>query len=99
MYGKQQYDLDKKLLREKNWNQRFVLDKIPKFDAYNDVNYLSLGLLKSKIRYEERIKKEEGKSKYAGRIYSAHYLKPKSTSKMPKINYFYQKNEKKITHL
>ena len=53
MYGRQQYDLDKNLYkREKNWNQRFVLDKIPKFDAYNDINYVSLGLFKSKIRYE-----------------------------------------------
>ena len=90
MYGRQQYDLDKNLTREKNWNQRFVLDKIPKFDAYNDVNYLSLGLLKSKIRYEERIKKEEAKSKYAGRIYSAHYIKPKSSTKIQKENNFYQ---------
>ena len=41
MYGRHQYELDKNLYkREKNWNQRFVLDKIPKFDAYNDVNYL-----------------------------------------------------------
>ena len=92
MYGRQQYDLDKNLFkREKNWNQRFVLEKIPKFDAYNDVNYLSLGLLKSKIRYEERIKKEESKSKYAGRIYSAHYIKPKSSSKIPRENNYYQK--------
>ena len=91
MYGRQQYDLDKNLYkREKNWNQRFVLDKIPKFDAYNDINYVSLGLFKSKIRYEERIKKEEAKSKkYAGRIYSAHYMKPKSTSKIPKENIIY----------
>ena len=90
MYGRQQYDLDKNLYkREKNWNQRFVLDKIPKFDAYNDINYVSLGLFKSKIRYEERIKKEEAKSKDAGRIYSAHYMKPKSTSKIPKENIIY----------
>ena len=102
MYGKNQYDIDKKLFkREKNWNQRFVLDKIPKFDAYNDVNYLSLGLLKSKIRYEERIKKEEAKSKYAGRIYSAHYVKPKSASKISKENMLYQntfKNNDKKRH-
>ena len=64
MNGRQQYDIDKNLFkREKNWNQRFVLDKIPKFDAYNDVNYLSLGLLKSKKRYEERIKKRRIKIK------------------------------------
>ena len=90
MSGRQQLTLDKNLTREKNWNQRFILDKIPKFDAYNDVNYLSLGLLKSKIRYEERIRKEEGKSRYAGRIYSAHYTKPKSSTKTKKDNNIYQ---------
>ena len=95
MNGRQQYEIDKNLFkREKNWNQRFVLDKIPKFDAYNDVNYLSLGLLKSKIRYEERIKKEESKSKYAGRIYSAHYVKPKSSSKIQKENNLKISNKK-----
>ena len=52
-------DEEKLALREKNWNTRFVLGKIPNFDAYNDINYLSLGLLKSKLRYEERIKKED----------------------------------------
>ena len=90
MYGRQPYDLDKNLYkREINWNQRFVLEKIPKFNAYNDINYVSLGLFKSKIRYEERIKKEEAKSKFAGRIYSAHYMKPKSTSKISRENRIY----------
>ena len=89
MFGRQ-YETDKNIYkREKNWNQRFVLEKIPKFDAYKDINYVSLGLLKSKIRYEERIKIEEAKSKYAGRIYSAHYMRPKSSSKIPKENYLY----------
>lgn len=93
MYGREFYDIDNNLSkREKNWNQRFILEKIPKFDAYNDVNYLSLGLLKSKIRYEERIKREEANSKYAGRIYSAHYVKPRSSAKYPKENLNYQKN-------
>ena len=71
-------DEEKLALREKNWNTRFVLGKIPNFDAYNDINYLSLGLLKSKLRYEERIKKEETKSKYNERLYSANYTKSKS---------------------
>ena len=71
--------------KEKNWNHRFVLDKIPKFDAYKDVNYLSLGLLKSKIRYEQRIKREQANSKYAGRIYSSLYVKPKSSSRVKKV--------------
>ena len=74
-------------LREKNWNTRFVLGKIPKFDAYKDINYLSLGLLKSKIRYEERIKNEETKSKYNGRLYSSNYTKSKSYAK-PKYEKF-----------
>ena len=99
MNGRQQLTIDKNLSREKNWNQRFILDKIPKFDAYKDVNYLSLGLLKSKIRYEERIKKGEGKSKYARRIYSAHYTKPKSSTKNKKdniyTNYLKNNNNKK----
>ena len=74
-------DEEKLALREKNWNTRFVLGKIPNFDAYNDINYLSLGLLKSKLRYEERIKKEETKSKYNERLYSANYTKSKSYAK------------------
>ena len=95
MYGREFYDIDNSLSKkEKNWNQRFILEKIPKFDAYNDVNYLSLGLLKSKIRYEERIKRKEANSKYAGRIYSAHYIKPRSLGKYPKENLNYQKSIK-----
>ena len=48
--------------------------------------------MKSKIRYEERIKREEANSKYAGRIYSAHYIKPRSLGKYPKENLNYQKS-------
>ena len=44
--------------KEKKWDQRFILDKIPPYDAYKDVNYLSLGLIKSKIRYENILEKE-----------------------------------------
>ena len=77
---------DKLLLREKNWNQRFVLGKIPKFDAYNDINYLSLGLLKSKLRYEEKIKKPDPRMKYNERIYSANYMKSKSIAKQKNEN-------------
>ena len=77
---------DKLLLREKNWNPRFVLGKIPKFDAYNDINYLSLGLLKSKLRYEEKIKKPAPKVKYNERLYSANYMKSKSFGKQKNEN-------------
>ena len=48
--------------QEKNWNERFILEKIPQYDAYQDINYLSLGLLKSKLRYEEKQMKESQKS-------------------------------------
>ena len=92
-----QYENEEKLaLREKNWNPRFVLGKIPNFNAYNDINYLSLGLLKSKIRYEERIKKEETKtkSKYNERLFSANHTKSKSSAK-PKFENNFKYNIKK----
>ena len=92
-----QYENEEKLaLREKNWNQRFVLGKIPNFNAYNDINYLSLGLLKSKLRYQERIKKEEAKtkSKYNERLYSANNIKSKSHAK-PKFENNFKYNLKK----
>ena len=79
---------EKLLLREKNWNQRFVLGKIPKFDAYRDINYLSLGLFKSKLRFEEKKKKEDSKLKYNDRLYSANYMKPKSHTKQRITNNF-----------
>ena len=85
---------DKLLLREKNWNQRFVLGKIPKFDAYNDINYLSLGLLKSKLRYEEKIRKPDPRVKYNERIYSANYTKSKSFGK-PKSDNILKNNFQK----
>ena len=28
-------------IMEKNWDKRFILEKIPKYDAYKDLNYLS----------------------------------------------------------
>ena len=94
-----QYENEERLiLREKNWNQRFVLGKIPKFDAYNDINYLSLGLLKSKLRYEERIKKTEPKSKYDKRIFSPYYTKPKSITKQKIENKFNNITNKERIH-
>ena len=73
--------------REKNWNDRFFLEKIPQFDAYKDINYLSLGLLKSKLRYDEKSKKKNlykfdsqkgTKSNSTKRIFSATVRKPKN---------------------
>ena len=87
--SKNQYENEEQLaLREKNWNPRFVLGKIPKFDAYNDINYLSLGLLKSKLRYQERIKKEDTKTKTKNneRLFSPNYFKSKSHAKTKFVN-------------
>ena len=50
-------------IMEKNWDERFILEKIPKYDAYKDLNYLSLGLIKTKIRHEEKEKQKESHSK------------------------------------
>ena len=61
--------------KEKKWDERFFLDKIPPYDAYKDVNYLSLGLMKSKIRYEYLLEKEKLKKiKSKNPLYSEHYL-------------------------
>ena len=87
-------DEEKLALREKNWNPRFVLEKIPRFDAYNDVNYLSLNLFKSKLRYEEKMKKINTKTKYNDRIYSSKFTKSKSYGK-PKIGNTIKNNYQK----
>ena len=61
--------------KEKKWDERFFLDKIPPYDAYKDVNYLSLGLIKSKIKYENFLEKEKSKKyKIKSPFYSEHYL-------------------------
>ena len=61
--------------KEKKWDQRFFLDKIPPYDAYKDENYLSLGLIKSKIKYENLLEKERRrKKKLKNPFYSEHYL-------------------------
>ena len=64
-------------IKEKNWDQRFVLSKIPPYDAFKDSNYLSLGLMKSKIKYENYLEKEkERKKKLRGKTprYTEHYV-------------------------
>ena len=62
-------------IKEKNWDQRFVLYKIPPYDAFKDANYLSLGLMKSKIKYERYLEKEKQK-KLRGKTprYTEHYV-------------------------
>ena len=71
--------------KEKKWDERFFLDKIPPYDAYKDVNYLSLGLIKSKIKYEKFLEKEKlKKPKLKNPFYSEHYL----IDSQPKKNIF-----------
>ena len=61
--------------KEKNWDQRFVLSKIPPYDAFKDLNYLSLGLMKSKIKYERFLEKEKQKKlKLKTPRYTEHYV-------------------------
>ena len=68
-------ELHKSEEREKNWDQRFFLYKIPPYDAFKDANYLSLGLMKSKIKYERFLEKEkQRKLKGKNTFYSEHYI-------------------------
>ena len=43
-------------LKEKNWDNRFTNLKITEYDSYKDVNLLSLGLIKAKIKFENNEK-------------------------------------------
>jgi len=43
--------------KEKKWDNRFTNLKITEYDSYKDINYLSLGLIKAKIKYEKEEKK------------------------------------------
>ena len=58
--------------KEKMWDDRFTLEKIPQFDAFKDPNYLSLGLLKTKNKIDEQNIKNRH-SNIKKRIYSSHY--------------------------
>ena len=40
--------------KEKMWDERFILEKIPQYDAFKDPNYLSLSLLKTKSQIDEK---------------------------------------------
>ena len=73
-------------IREQKWNERFILEKIPQYDAYKDINYLSLGLVKSKLRYEEKqLKESQKKNKKLRTNSSRHTLntKPKKNKYTP----------------
>ena len=84
-------------IMEKNWDKRFILEKIPKYDAYKDLNYLSLGLIKTKIRHEEKEKqkKSQEKQKKLRTNSSRHTLntKPKKAMYSPLLTLL-KENEK-----
>ena len=83
-------------IMEKNWNERFILEKIPHYDAYKDINYLSLGLIKSKMRYEEKQLKEHQKKNKKLRTNSSRRTlntKPKKNLYAPLLTNF-KENEK-----
>ena len=42
--------------KEKNWDNRFTNLKITEYDSFKDVNLLSLGLIKAKIKFENNEK-------------------------------------------
>ena len=70
--------------KEKKWNERFFLEKIPPYDAYKDINYLSLGLIKSKIRYEKLLEKEKIKKfRLRNPLFSEHYILESQPKKSP----------------
>ena len=72
-------------IKEKNWDQRFVLSKIPPYDAFKDSNYLSLGLMKSKI---EKLKTQ-----------IKDYEKKNEEFKQKIVNMFELKDEKEIKQI
>ena len=76
---KKKRKLNKLKILKKNWDERFILEKIPQYNAYKDINYLSLGLVKSKIRYEESQKKNSlKKAKKLRHNSSRHTLNSKN---------------------
>ena len=72
--------------KEKKWDERFFLDKIPPYDAYKDENYLSLGLIKSKIKYENLLERERSKKKKLKKNYCTEHFLIDSQPKKKLIN-------------
>ena len=71
--------------KEKMWNDRFTLEKIPQYDAFKDSNYLSLSLLKTKNKIDEKNKnnKNNKNANAKKRIYSSHYTINSLTNNTP----------------
>ncbi len=51
--------IDPNIIKEKNWDDRFYLGTIPPYDANKDPNYLSYGLMRSRLGYENYIAKDQ----------------------------------------
>ena len=78
--------------KEKNWNDRFILEKIPQYDAFKDKNYISLSLMKAKAKYDENNnEKIKNKDIYMKKpMFSSHYCinsLSKQITEKPKLNY------------
>ena len=77
--------------KEKKWDNRFTTLKISEYDSYRDINYLSLGLIKAKLKYE---KNEEKKLKRAYSIKESS-LNSKNKISSPKKGYILTSKDSK----
>ena len=94
LYRKNKINI-KNINLEKGWSQRFVLNKIPPFDAFKDVRFLSYGLTKSKTKYDlsekERLKIKKNKllnlnDRYPGRFALSYNIKKSNTKENIKFS-------------
>ena len=75
--------LQDNIKKEKNWDNRFVLEKIPQYDAFKDPNYISLSLMKSKTKIEEKNNSKNKQINIKRPVYSSHYSINSLTKKIP----------------
>ena len=71
---------------ENKWNERFFIEKIPNYDSFRDKNFLSLNLIKEKLRKEEMQLKGFRKKIKKSKTNSSHITlesKPIKTLNMP----------------
>ena len=81
--------------KEKNWDNRFTNLKITEYDAYRDINLLSLGLIKAKIKYENNektlkraaSKREPPSYRMNSNIGNNDFFSPLKQNKNTKINF------------
>ena len=71
---------------ENKWNERFFMEKIPNYDSFRDKNFLSLNLIKEKLRKEEMQLKGFRKKIKKSKTNSSHITlesRPIKTLNMP----------------